>query len=72
METRKTVKGITVYAIGDFDDNELEAYVDYALEREGENLEGIAVKLCEDDEVELTYHIKKVVPFERIRRITGR
>ena len=73
METCKTVKGIVVYAAGDFDDKELEGYVDYAVEREGDNLTGIAVKICEDnpEEVELTYHVKKVVPFERVRRITG-
>lgn len=73
MEFCKTIKGIIVYATDDFDDKELEAYVDHAIEREGENLAGVDVKLCGEnsDEVELTYHLKKVVPFERIARITG-
>lgn len=73
METCKTIKGIIVYASDELENKELEAYVDYALEREGDNLTGIDVKLCADDpaDVELTYHVKKVVPFERIRRISG-
>lgn len=48
---------------------ELAAYQDRGMEKYGDALKGMDVKV-EGDEVELTYHVENP-PFERIRRITG-
>lgn len=48
---------------------ELEAYHQRGLEKFGNALKGMDVKI-DGDEVELTYRIENP-PFERVRRITG-
>lgn len=48
---------------------ETQAYIDRAMEKYGNALEGMDIHV-EGDSVELTYHLKQK-PFERIRRITG-
>ena len=48
---------------------ELAAYQDRGMEKYGDALKGMDVKV-DGDEVELTYHVENP-PFERIRRITG-
>lgn len=63
--------GINVFSDSISDEKELEAYAKYAVEREGDNLAGITVTLINDDEVDIAYMLKDVVPFERIRRLTG-
>lgn len=63
--------GINVFSDSISDEKELEAYAKYAVEREGDNLAGITVTLINDDEVDIAYMLKGVVPFERIRRISG-
>lgn len=51
------------------DQKELEAYQQRGLEKFGEALKEMDIKV-EGDNVELTYHLDNP-PFERVRRITG-
>ena len=51
------------------DQKELEAYQQRGLEKFGEALKEMDIKV-EGDNVELTYHLNNP-PFERVRRITG-
>lgn len=48
---------------------EQQAYINYAMEKHGDALEGVDIHV-EEENVELTYHLKQQ-PFERVRRITG-
>ena len=65
------VEGIPITATGFSPSrDELKNYVDYVRELVP-NVTAIDATLCEDDCVELKYKAKGV-PFERIRRITGR
>lgn len=50
-------------------EQELTAYQERGLEKFGDALKEMDVKV-DGDEVELTYHVKNP-PFERVRRITG-
>ena len=55
---------------GSLTDQEKSEYWDYALKHsDGKELDSLDVKL-DGDYADLTYHFN-VVPFERIRRITG-
>lgn len=55
---------------GDIGDEEQQVYLDHAMKKCGDALEGVDITLLEDGTVQLDYHMK-AVPFERIRRITG-
>ena len=55
---------------GHIEKPEIEAYKQLALEKHGDRLEQLDITVLNDEEVELTYHLKGQ-PFERIRRITG-
>lgn len=54
---------------GQITEKELLAYQQRGLEKYGDKLDAIDVKL-DGDEAELTYHLTGE-PFERVRRITG-
>lgn len=49
---------------------ELQQYIDRGNELYHDALEGMDIEVGEED-VKITYHIRSVNPFERIRRITG-
>ena len=57
---------VNVYG-GEMTVGELAKYVERAKERYGEGCEQLDISI-DGDEVDLEYHI---VPFERVRRITG-
>lgn len=61
-----------VHVTGDqeqISENEQAAYVDRALEKFGDSLEGIDIEL-DGEFARIRYHLK-TQPFERVRRITG-
>ena len=51
-------------------EKEILAYQQRGLDKYGEKLEGIDIKVLDKENVEITYHLEGK-PFERIRRITG-
>ncbi len=63
MDCRVTVTG------GELPQQEIDAYIDRAIEKYGVMLKGIDIKV-DGDYVELSYDLGQR-PFHRIRRITG-
>ena len=51
-------------------DKEIQAYVDRAVKKFGDNVIGIIIE-PDGEYVNLSYKLKNNVPFQRIRRITG-
>lgn len=60
---------VNVNCSGELSKEEIDAYVERAVEKFGDRVKGIDI-LIDGDEAELTYDIENP-PFERIRRITG-
>lgn len=56
---------------GVLEQKEIDAYIKRAKELYGDDVIGIKIEVIDDKNVNLTYILKNVVPFERIRRITG-
>ena len=61
-----------VDVIGDeqLNDEEIQAYVDRAISKYGNNVTGITIK-PDGEFVDLEYELKNNPPFQRLRRITG-
>ena len=61
-----------VDVIGDeqLSDEEIQAYVDRAISKYGDNVIGITIK-PDGEFVDLEYELKNSPPFQRLRRITG-
>ena len=51
-------------------EEEIQAYVDRAIEKYGNNVIGITIE-PDGEFVNITYELKNNVPFQRLRRITG-
>lgn len=51
-------------------EKEIAAYQQRGIDKYGEKLVGIDIKILDKENVELTYHVEGE-PFERVRRITG-
>lgn len=58
---------------GEMSLEEQNAYVDRAIEKYGDNVVGLTIKIDENDPdwVDLDYELKSKNPFHRLRRITG-
>lgn len=61
-----------VDVIGDeqLNDEEIQAYIDRATSKYGDNVIGITIK-PDGEFVDLEYELKNSPPFQRLRRITG-
>lgn len=61
---------IKVIGAVEIPDKEIQAYVDRAVKKFGDNVIGITIE-PDGEYVNLSYKLKNNVPFQRIRRITG-
>lgn len=68
--TKATIDGITVTTDFDCSLTEMGNYVEYVNARVDEDVTKIIVTTCDDGLVDVNY-IAHVMPFERIRRVTG-
>ena len=70
---KETIGGIVVDYPETMDIGEAALYVDHGKSKYGNRLRGIEIKIPADDEndVELYYDVDPV-PFQRLRRITGK
>ena len=52
---------------------EQQAYINRAIEKYGDNVIGITIKIDENDPewIDIDYELKSKKPFKRLRRITG-
>lgn len=66
---KKVRRGIIIYANVDILDEEIDAYIDRGLDKMGDRLRTIHIKV-DDEYADITYS-DKAPDFERIRRITG-
>lgn len=55
---------------GDINDNEIQAYIDRAIEKYGENVNELQIEV-DGEYVNLSYTLNTKTPFQRLRRITG-
>ena len=63
-------KGVVFTCNMDIDEREANAYIQRGLDKYGLTLYEVVARI-DDDEVFLEYHWSEIIPFERIRRITG-
>ena len=65
------IHGIVANVIDIEDEDEIEAYIDYAMRKYGESLREVTLRPDPDDNSYICMACKVDEPFERIRRITG-
>ena len=61
---------INVVGNENISNEEIQAYIDRANEKYGDNVVGITIE-PDGEYVNLSYELKSNVPFQRLRRITG-
>lgn len=61
---------INVVGNENISNEEIQAYIDRANEKYGDNVAGITIE-PDGEYVNLSYELKSNVPFQRLRRITG-